>query len=550
MGFENLEIKGETMRILNLLPVLLLASAIISLGAASSYSEEQRFLGKVEFPTSCSDDVEGDLNTALSLLHHMMYKQSKEEFDKVIAKDPDCAMAYWGVAMTLFHPLWAPPSKEELAQGQKALEKAKELSPGTPREQGYVDAAWAFYDDWENTDHGTRIAAWSSAQEGLSKENPEDVNAASFYALSLLATAPKKDKTFANQKQAGEILEGLLETNPEHPALFHYTIHAYDNPALAERAVPVARGYDKLAPEVPHALHMPSHIFVRLGIWDDTIDWNIRSANAAEQQSQEVMSLHYIHAVDYLIYAYLQKGQYNKVSELLKKVYAVPEYQDSFASAYAMASAEPRYHLERKDWKGAASVPERAYSNFDWDKYPQYEAITYYSRGLGAARSGDTASAKTAKARLDQLYEGTVNNNETYWVTIVDAQRQTVGAWIAYSEGNKEEALKMMSAAADLEDSVDKHPVTPGAIMPAREMYGDMLILTEQPAEALNAYEASLKISPNRFNSLYGAGYAAELSGDSEKAVKYYSELVELSSESDGETPEVKHAKEYSAKKE
>lgn len=536
------------MKTSNTLSIFILLITVLLFGAISSSSAQERFLGKIEFPVSCSKDVQKDFNTAVSLLHHMMYAQSKAEFEKVINKDPECSMAYWGVAMTLFHPMWAPPSKEELAEGQKALEKAKELKPGTDRENGYVDAAWAFYDDWPNKDHAARIAAWNAGQKQLVDSNPDDVDAKAFYALSLLATAPKKDKTFSNQKKAGLILEELLVSNPEHPGLFHYTIHAYDNPALAERAVPVARGYDKLAPEVPHALHMPSHIFVRLGIWDDTVDWNIRSAKAAKEQSQEVMSLHYLHAVDYLIYAYMQKGQYQKVTELIEIVNGIPEYQDSFASAYALASAEPRYQLERKNWKEAAKVTERPNPNFQWDKYPQYEAIIYYSRGLGAAMSGDVVAAKISKAKLDQLYENTVSNNEEYWSTVVDAQRQTVGAWIEYAEGNKAVGLNMMSAAADLEDSVDKHPVTPGAVMPAREMYAEMLIMSEQPAEALKAYEASLKISPNRFNSLYGAGYTAELSGDSKKAVKYYSELVKLTSQADTERAEVKHAKEYSAK--
>lgn len=537
------------MKALNTLSVLSLFLIVSFASVTGVYSQEERSLGKVEFSNSCSKEVQQDINTGVMLLHHMMYAQSRAEFEKVISKDPNCAMAYWGVAMTHFHPLWAPPSKEELAEGQKALEKAKELKPGTDRENGYVEAAWAFYDGWPDKDHAARIAAWSSSQKQLSESNPDDVDAKTFYALSLLATAPKKDKTFSNQREAGLILEELLKNNPEHPGLFHYTIHAYDNPVLAERAVPVARGYDKLAPEVPHALHMPSHIFVRLGIWDDTVDWNIRSAKAAKEQSQEVMSLHYLHAIDYLIYAYMQKGQYQKVVELIEKVNSIPDYQDSFISAYALAAVQPRYQLERKNWKEAAKVSERPNSNFQWDKYPQYEAIIYYSRGLGAAVSGDAESAKTSKAKLDQLYEGTVANNEEYWSTVVDAQRQTVAAWITYAEGDKAEALNMMSAAADLEDSVDKHPVTPGAVMPAREMYGEMLIMSEQPEEALKAYEASLKISPNRFNSLYGAGYAAELSGDKEKAVKYYSELVNLSSQADTERPEVKHAKEYSANK-
>lgn len=529
--------------VISVLPLVMFVAWSKVTGAA-----EDRSLGKVDFPFSCSQDVKENFNNAVALLHHMMYAQSKKEFEKVAEQDPDCAMAYWGIAMTLFHPLWAPPSKEELKEGQAAVEKAKELNPPTEREKGYITAVGAFYGDWQTQDHDTRIAAWEAEQEKLMNANPGDVDAAAFYALSHLATAPKKDKTFNNQKEAGSILEGRLQSAPEHPGLFHYTIHAYDNPMLASRAVPVARGYDKLAPEVPHALHMPSHIFVRLGIWPDTIDWNIRSASAAEKQSTDEMSLHYIHAVDYLMYAYLQQSQDEKANNLLNKVNSISNYQDSFISAYGIAGAQARYLLERMKWEEAASLPERIHSAFPWDKYPQYEAITYYSRGLGAARSGDTKSARKAKARLDELYHSTIQNGEEYWGVIVDAQRKTVAAWIAYSEGDKDNALKMMREAADLEDSVDKHPVTPGSVMPAREMLGDMLIMSNKPEEALEAYKASLKISPKRFYSLYGAGYAAELSGNNEKAKTYYTELIELTSNADSERSRVGHAKEYTSK--
>ena len=508
-------------------------------------SAQDKSLGKVEFANSCSPEVSDTLNSSIALLHHMMYKQAEVEFQKVAEIDPGCPMAYWGIAMTQFHPLWAPPSKEELKKGHDAVQKAKQLKPKTPREQDYVSAVEAFYTGWDTKDHKTRIDSWSDGQKMVLDNNPEDINAGAFYALSLLATASKKDKEFKNQQKAGEILENLQKTAPEHPGLFHYTIHAYDNPMLASKGVDVARGYDKLAPNVPHALHMPSHIFVRLGIWQDTIDWNIRSAAAAEEQSQEVMSLHYIHAVDYLIYAYLQQGQYGKVDELLKKVNSISSYQDSFVSAYGIAAAQSRSTIEQQDWDKAAKFPARTHSEFQWDKYPQYEAITYYSRGLGAARSGDTESAKKDKTKLDQLYEATVGNGEEYWSVIVDAQRQTVDAWIVYSSGDKTNGLQMMQKAADLEDSVDKHPVTPGSVMPARDMLGDMFLLSDKPGNALEAYEKSLKISPNRFYSLYGAGHAAELAGNQEKATKYYQQLIDLTANADSETERVKHAKKY-----
>jgi len=525
--------------------LLLLLTGIFLLNTNTAFAKDKP-IGKVEFANSCSPEAKQTLNKSVALLHHMMYMQAEKEFQKAAEIDPECPMAYWGIAMTQFHPLWAPPSKEELQKGHDALLKAKQLKPKTPREQDYVSAVEAFYDGWDSKDHKTRITAWSEGQKVVLDNNPNDIDAGAFYALSLLATAPKIDKEFKNQQQAGQILENLLQTAPEHPALFHYTIHAYDNPMLASRGVTVARGYDKLAPNVPHALHMPSHIFVRLGIWPDTIDWNIRSAAAAEEQSADAMSLHYIHAVDYLIYAYLQQGQYGKAAEVLKKVNSIQNYQDSFITAYGIAGAQSRSSLERMDWEDAAKLPVRTHSEFPWDNYPQYEAITYYARGLGAARSGDIESAKKDKAKLDMLYEATVKNGEQYWAVIVDAQRQTVDAWITYSSGDKDKGLEMMKSAADLEDSVDKHPVTPGAVMPARDMLGDMFLLSNKPGDALAAYEASLKISPNRFYSLFGAGYAAESAGDMKKAEKYYSQLIELTANADSEIKRLNHAKKFS----
>ncbi len=507
---------------------------------------KQKTLGVVEFSNSCKPEAAETINSSVALLHHMMYAQAEQELLKVLEIDPDCAMAYWGIAMTQFHPLWAPPSKKELKKGHEAAMKANELKPGTPREQSYVDAVAAFYTDWDTTDHKSRIQAWSDGQKNVLDANPEDVNAGAFYSLSLLATAPKADKSFKNQKAAGALLEKLHKQYPEHPGLFHYTIHAYDNPVLAKRAVPVARDYDKIAPDVPHALHMPSHIFVRLGMWPETITWNIRSADSAKRQSTDTMSLHYIHAVDYLMYAYLQQGQYQKAVELLNKVNSIKDYQDSFASAYGIAAAQARYPLERAEWAEAASLGTRTHASFPWDKHPQYEAITYYAKGLGAARNGDVEGAKKNKAKLDELYQNTVDSGDKYWGVIVDAQRQTVDAWITYASGDKEQGLLMMSEAADLEDSMDKHPVTPGAVMPARDMYGDMLIMSDRPADALAAYEASLKISPNRYYALYGAGRAAEAAGDKEKAMVYYQQLIELTQNADSQTAAVEHAKKFS----
>lgn len=535
---------------------LFLFFGIMALSLNSTFAESgkdsntaQGSLGVVEFETSCSDAVAADFNRGVALLHHMMYKQAEQVFTEISEKDPECAMAYWGLAMTQVHPLWAPPSKEELAKGLYAAKTAQSKNPPTEREQAYIVAIQGFYDGFETKDHPTRIAIWSEGQKKVMESNPDDEDAVAFYALSNLATAPKADKTFGHQKESGAMLEELFIKVPEHPGVFHYTIHAYDNPVLAKRAVPVAKGYDKLAPDVPHALHMPSHIFVRLGMWPEVIDWNIRSADAAKRQSPaDAISLHYAHAADYLIYSYLQKGQDKKATKVLTELNKIANYQDSFASAYGVAGAQARYPLERMQWADAVSLQTRTHKDFQWDKYPQYEAITYFGRGIGAARSGNLEVAEQALAQLNSLYDATVKNGEEYWSVIVDAQRQSVAAWIQYAKGNKKEALAMMEKAADTEDSVDKHPVTPGAILPARDLLGDMLIDMGKPAMALVAYERSLQISPNRFYSLYGAGYAAELSGNSEKATKYYQELLDVAANADSPRPRVDKAKEYLSK--
>jgi len=529
-------------------PILFLIYALslgVTLGFAQQHSTESS-LGQVNFPISCSAAAQSKFNRGLALLHHMMYAQAEKEFKALSEFEPDCPMAYWGIAMTLFHPLWAQPSEAELRRGWAAVEKAQELKPPTERERSYVAAVAAFYKDWKTIDHGKRIAAWEAAQEKIYQANPDDIDAGAFYALAHLATAPKGDKTFKHQQEAGALLEELQTKASEHPGLFHYIIHAYDNPMLASRAVEMARAYDKLAPDVPHALHMPSHIFVRLGLWADSIDWNVRSAAAAKRHSIGGMtSLHYTHAMDYLMYAYLQRGQDKMAADVLHQINTVENYQDSFASAYGIAAAQARYHLERRQWDDAAALPVRTHSAFPWAKYPWFESITYFARGLGVARSGDTVAAQKFIETLGTFYEHSVNAGQDYWSVQVDVQRKTLAAWLAFSEGKKEQALRIMRQAAVLEDSVDKHPVTPGAVLPARELLGDILVLLDKPNEAIDAYEASLEISPNRFNSLYGAGHAAELAGDRAKAKSYYSKLIQLTTGVDSDRPRIRQAKAF-----
>ncbi|WP_139304860.1 tetratricopeptide repeat protein [Microbulbifer marinus] len=509
------------MRIAALFGALLLCGAV--------HAQRQDNIGKVEFENSCDKAVTVQINHALALLHHMMYEQATEAFADIAKQDPTCALAPWGIAMAAFHPLWAPPSEEELARGSDAIHRAQQLKPGTEREKSYIDAAAAFYRDWSPAKHRERLHEWSAAQAKIHRQYPDDVDAGAFYALSLLASAPMDDRSYRQQKQAGALLKQLYRDNPSHPGVNHYTIHAHDNPAMAAEALTIARGYDKIAPEVPHALHMPTHIFVRLGLWPDTIDWNIRSAAAARKQpAGNATSLHYFHALDYLMYAYLQQGRDAKAEAVLEQVLSANNPQDAFAAAFGIAAARSRYPLERHAWQEAAALSPVSHGNFPWQKYPWVQAMVYFARGIGAARSGDVSAANTAADRLDELYHHTVEAKEDYWAALVDSQRQAVRAWSRFSDGDSQGAITLMRKAAAEEDGLEKHPVTPGPLLPARELLGDMLLAAEQPEGALQAYKKSLELYPSRFNGLYGAALAAQAVGRKADTEKYYRRLLEI----------------------
>ncbi|WP_026236240.1 hypothetical protein [Pontibacter roseus] len=506
--------------------------------------------GTVNLQTSCSPAAQQRFNSGLALMHHMMYEQAEQEFSEAAEAAPDCAMAQWGIAMSVIHPLWGErPSDENLQKGQSALEKAAQQKNLTAREAAYIKAAANFYENWKNTSYADQLKAFETGFQALHEAFPEDAEATTFFALAQLATAPKTDKTYAKQKAAGELLENLNAKNPDHPGLFHYIIHAYDNPSLASRAVKVAREYERIAPDVPHALHMPSHIFVRLGQWPDAVDWNIRSAEAAMRQSaKEEMSTHYAHALDYMAYGYLQQGQDKKAQDVVAQMLEVPKYQPTFATAYALAATPARNALERGKWAEAAQLPVRSPENFPWEKYPGAEALTHFARGIGGARSGNTAVAEESIAALGKLQTQLTNSSDTYWAAQAEAQQKAVEAWLEYQRGDKNKALTLMRESADKEDALDKHPVTPGAILPARELLGDMLLLAKKPQEAEVAYEASLQVSPNRLNSLYGAARAAEMAKDRQKAMNYYSALVKNSAKADSDRESILYARKQAKK--
>jgi hypothetical protein len=486
-------------------------------------------LGTVPFVTSCSEAAQPGFRRGLALLHHMMYEQAEEQFAAVAAAEPACAIAHWGVAMTLFHPLWPDrPSPADFERGAAALERAAagELAA---HERALVEAAQAFYRDWRTASHGDRLAAFEARLAEAAAAHPDDLDVVALHALSLIATAPPGDRSLAHQQRAGEILRGLHDREATHPGAIHYGIHAFDHPPLAHRAVDLAHGYDKIAPEVPHALHMPTHIFVRLGHWQEVIDWNRRSAAAALASPVDgAVSHHYPHAADYLMYAHLQRGEDAAARRLLDELLSHERFQPTFISAYALAAAPARLALERGEWAAAASLPVGLPESIPWDRSPGALAIAHYARGLGGARGGDLDLARRSLAELDRLEASAGEQDQGYWVEQIGIQRQVIAAWLALAEDRTDEALAAMTRAADLEDAAEKHPVTPGAVLPARELLGDMLLALDRPAEAQAAYEASLAHSPKRFNTLARAAQAAQAAGDAEGARRHSQELLDV----------------------
>ena len=513
---------------------------------------EMAALGSVHFPTSCRG-VDAEFTRAVALLHSFGYEEARRAFEAVAAKDPSCAMAYWGIAMTWYHPIWAPPNPQELAAGAAAARKAAELDARTERERGYVAAIGAFYRDSDRLGHQARARAYSDALGQLSKQLPEDHEARIFYALSLLGTAPPGDASFANQKQAAAILNALLPLEPQHPGIAHYMIHSFDYPELAADALPAARAYSKIAPDSPHALHMPSHIFTRLGLWQDSIASNLASADAGRRlvalRHPGAASMDTLHALDYLEYAYLQIGDEAAARAVLAEAAAAKTFDDpTFAAGYALAAIPARFALERRDWQAAAQLePPSAVLN--WASYPYAPAITYFAQAIGASRLGQLERARSALRQIETIHAGLQKApipGPYDWTGQVESARRAGAAWLAFAEGRKDEAVELARDAAQLEEKTGKHPVTPGAPLPARELLGDMLLEMGQPAEALAAYEASLREAPNRFNSLYGAARAAERSQHPERARELYAALLEQCV-ADSPRPELAEARRFAA---
>jgi tetratricopeptide (TPR) repeat protein len=510
-------------------------------------------IGRVNFPVSCGEGKQ--FNRAVAWLHSFEYEEAERAFTAIGVADPKCGMAYWGIAMSNYHPIWAPPTPAELKKGLAAVERAQSAGAQTQRERDYIAAIEVFYKDSDKLDHKTRALAYSEAMEKVYHRYPKDREAAVFYALTLIWKGMMaNDKSYANEKSAAEILNGVLAAEPEHPGVAHYIIHSLDYPPLANLALPAARSYAKIAPASAHARHMPSHIFTRLGLWQDSIQSNLDSAAAAKAYAAKNRLAgawdQQLHAMDYLVYAYLQGAQDKKAWGMVDELNKIEKVEpETFVAAYAFSAIPARYALERRQWEEAAGLTV-APGSFPWDRFRWAEAHIYCARAIGAARSGKPDSTREDVNKLAEIRQSIPNIKGAYdWGKQVEIQFQVATGWLAFAEGKKDEAVRLMRAAADLEDSTDKHPVTPGAILPAREQLGDLLLETAQAAQALSSFEAALRVAPNRFNGLYGAARAAELAGDRKKAAGYYAQLVKLCERADGTRPELEQAKVFLAKK-
>jgi Tfp pilus assembly protein PilF len=515
-------------------------------------------LGRVNFRVSCTPAAQKQFNRAVAWLHSFEYEEAEKAFSEVTVTDPRCGMGYWGIAMSQYHPLWAPPTAAQLQKASSAVEKAKSAGERTQRERDYIAAIEVFYKDFDKLDHLTRTFAYSKEMEQLYRRYPSDNEAGVLYSLTLVAVGMMtNDKSYANEKKAAQILNRVRAREPGHPGVTHYLIHSYDYPALARLALPAARNYAKIAPASAHARHMPSHIFTRLGLWQEAIRSNLGAEAAAKEFARRNNFTgawdEQFHAMDYLAYAYLQGAQDKKAWGVLDELNKISKAEpETFKVAFAFTAIKTRYALERRRWDDAAkmTLPSNSLGGFPWARFRWAEANIQFARAIGAARSGDAASAREAVGRLAEIRQALIVAKGDYdWAKQVEIQHQAALAWLAHAEGKNDEALRMMRAAADLEDATDKHPVTPGAILPAREMLGDLLNELNQPALALKEYEKSLETSPNRFNSIFGAARAAELARDNAKARAYYAKLIALSDQSDGSRPELQQTRKYLAKR-
>jgi tetratricopeptide (TPR) repeat protein len=525
---------------LRVLSLLFLGGTVLAAQQPAAQHEHpapaEEKLGRVHFATSCRPEAAASFDRAVALLHSFSFSAARKAFEGVLTTDPACAMAHWGIAMTNWgNPFASMRSPKALADGLAAVQRAQKTGQPTPRERAYIDAVATLFKDHATVDQRTRVLAYERAMEQVSAAHPDDSEAAAFYALAVNQTALPSDKTYANQLKAAGILEKLFAQQPEHPGLTHYIIHAYDHPPLAPKALDAARRYAKIAPSAPHALHMPSHTFTRVGSWQESIDTNIESAKAAVRDGTLGEALH---AMDYQVYAYLQTGQDAAARRLVDETPRIVEKLDpgaiggaaaGFAGLYAAAAIPARYTMERSDWAAAAALQPRK-TAYHW-----VDAVTRFARAVGAARTGNLEAARADLEELRRHAQEVKASGDTYWAEQVNIQISVAAAWISFAEGRKEDAERRLRAAADAEDATDKSAISPGPLAPAREFLGEMLLALGRPADALKEFQATLRKEPNRFRATYYAARAAGLAGNRQASREYYRQLAEICQR--GDTP-------------
>jgi hypothetical protein len=504
-------------------------------------------LGTVSFPVSCAPDVQKPFERGVALLHSFWYEEAEKEFTHIAVDDPHCVMAHWGVAMSLWHQLWNNPDAKVIQRGVDEIHEAKSTDgPTTPHEKAYIAAIAAFYSDSKKLNHQARAKAYSDSMKKVYESYPDDHEAAVFYALSLLASEPHNDETFANRKQAAAILEKLFAIEPDHPGVAHYLIHSYDKPQLAQLGLPAARRYAQIAPAAPHALHMPSHIFARVGLWQDDIDSNLASIAATRKTAAMHMGGegHQFHAMDFLVYAYLQSGREAEAQKVIDEVKAMPKMKSMYGDDFdpqtnALTKFPAIYNLELRHWSDAAAL-QVVSGALRGD-----QSITYWARAIGAARSGNLAQAHKDLDQIETIRKEFVAEKKTEYAEAVGEDYQEAAAWVAHAEGKDDEALSSLRALADKTDKLGDEPEG----IPAREQLADMLLEAKRPQQALAEYQTDLKLNPNRFNGLYGAARAAEAVGKQSDATEYYALLLKICDGSNSTRPELSRARELVAQK-
>jgi tetratricopeptide (TPR) repeat protein len=507
-------------------------------GPSVAQENAEQKLGTVQFATSCNETAQRRFDRAMRYQHSFWYTASKEIYEETLKADPECAIAYWGIALSLLNNPHSPVPAPNLPLGLAAIEKAKAIGAKSQRERDYINALAVMYVDYDKTPHQARVQSYLKAMEALAAKYPDDDEAQIFYAITLNVAASPADKTYANQLKGAAILEPIFQRQPQHPGVAHYLIHLYDYPAIAAKGLPAALRYSKIAPNAPHAQHMPSHIFTRVGYWKESIAANTASVQAAKANKEFGDQLH---GQDYLVYAYLQLGQDKEARSVVNEIEAAQFGPDAFAAAFSQAASPARYMVERGDWAGASNLEVKP------SKFPHVMAVTYFARAVGAARSGNPDAAKVDTAKLAEIRDKLREAKNNYWAGQVDVQEQAATAWVLYADGKYDDALKAMSAAVDAEDKTEKAPVTPGPLAPARELYGFMLLHRGMAKEALAAFEVTMAKEPNRFNSYVGVAKAAQALGDTAKAKATYEKLVALAAGADSERPTLAAARAFVA---